>query len=102
LNSIKLVAAEKSRFLESRIEHIRGVICTTDETDGSAKAVINEGDSDFIEDLLVTGLLELCKIKLNGNEAIQWLGEWLLKNNPSKFENDIRVAIVDNVEQTMK
>lgn len=102
LNSIKLVAAEKARFLESRIEHIRGVICTVDEADGSAKAVINDGDSDFIEDLLVTGLLELCKIKLNGNEAIQWLGEWLLKNNPSKLDTDNRVAIVDSVEQTMK
>lgn len=97
-----MVAAEKARFLESRIEHIRGVICTVDEADGSPKAIINDGDSDFIEDLLVTGLLELCKIKLNGNEAVQWLGEWLLKNNPSKLDTDNRVAIVDSVEQTMK
>lgn len=97
-----MVASEKERFLESGIEHIRGVICSGDETDQLAKATTNDGDSDFIEDLLVTGLLELCKIKLNGNEAIQWLGEWLLKNNPSKYETSIRVAIADNIEQTMK
>eukprot|EP01041_Mallomonas_annulata_P011078 gene11078-23159_t len=37
-----------------------------------------------IHDLLVTGLVELCKVKPVGIDAVKWLGEWLLANNPNK------------------
>jgi hypothetical protein len=33
--------------------------------------------------LLVTGLVELCKVKPVGNDAVKWLGEWLIANNPN-------------------
>ena len=34
--------------------------------------------------LLTTALSELCKAKPAGIEAVQWLGEWLLENNPNQ------------------
>lgn len=39
---------------------------------------------ESMHDLLVTGLVALCKAKPVGSEAVQWLGEWLLANNPNK------------------
>ena len=42
------------------------------------------GDVGSIHDLLVTGLVELCKVKPVGLDAVGWLGEWLLANNPNK------------------
>ena len=40
--------------------------------------------SDSIQKLLVTGLMQICKEKPAGNDAVQRLGEWLLENNPNK------------------
>ena len=37
-----------------------------------------------IHQLLVTGLAELCRVRPNGLDAVQFLGEWLLLNNPSQ------------------
>jgi hypothetical protein len=37
-----------------------------------------------IHDVLINGLVELCKVKPVGNDAVQWLGEWLIANNPNK------------------
>ena len=39
--------------------------------------------------VLVNGLVELCKIKPVGLDAVQWLGEWLLNNNPNKPRVDL-------------
>jgi hypothetical protein len=41
-------------------------------------------NSSSIHDTLVTGLVELCKVKPAGTDAVKWLGEWLISNNPSK------------------
>ncbi len=45
------------------------------------QAPMGEGE-ESIHALLVTGLVELCKVKPVGIDAVQWLGEWLLANNP--------------------
>lgn len=42
------------------------------------------GTSKALNELLVDGLVELCKVKPVGNDAVQWLGEWLIANNPNK------------------
>jgi hypothetical protein len=42
-----------------------------------------------IHETLVNGLVELCKVKPAGNDAIQWLGEWLLAHNPNKPRVDV-------------
>ena len=34
--------------------------------------------------LILKGLTEVCKTKPMGEEAITFLGEWLLKNNPNQ------------------
>jgi len=36
-----------------------------------------------LPELLTTGLAELCKVKPAGLDAVRWLGEWLLENNPN-------------------
>lgn len=39
---------------------------------------------DSVHQVLVKGLVELCKVKPVGPEAVKFLGEWLLVNNPNK------------------
>ena len=39
--------------------------------------------------VLVNGLVELCKVKPVGTDAVKWLGEWLLNNNPNKPRIDM-------------
>ena len=43
-----------------------------------------DNSSTSVNETLVHGLVELCKVKPVGVEAIKWLGEWLLANNPNK------------------
>jgi len=37
-----------------------------------------------LPDILTEGLSELCKAKPAGLNAVRWLGEWLLANNPNQ------------------
>lgn len=40
--------------------------------------------TESVHQVLVKGLVELCKVKPVGPEAVKFLGEWLLVNNPNK------------------
>ncbi|GMI16893.1 hypothetical protein TrLO_g1720 [Triparma laevis f. longispina] len=40
--------------------------------------------AETLPDLLTTALSELCKVKPAGLDAVRWLGEWLLENNPNQ------------------
>ena len=42
------------------------------------------GCSKSMNELLIDGLVELCRVKPSGLDAVTWLGEWLLANNPNK------------------
>ena len=42
------------------------------------------GSNTSLNDLIVEGLVELCKVKPVDQDAVRWLGEWFLANNPSK------------------
>ena len=42
------------------------------------------GGNQSLNELIVQGLVELCKVKPVGNDAVKWLGEWFLANNPNK------------------
>ncbi len=42
-----------------------------------------EASGQSLNSLLTTGLVELCKVKPVGNDAVKWLGEWLIANNPN-------------------
>lgn len=54
---------------------------TEDRLEQAIKAPMQESS---LHEVLVEGLVELCKVKPVGNDAIQWLGEWLISNNPNK------------------
>lgn len=71
--------------LESSIENIRDEQSTNSNAEGVSIVPPVYGDSESAEEILITGLLELCKTKLEGNDAIRWLGEWLIENNPKKI-----------------
>ena len=86
LNSIQIVQSGANKVLESLIENIGGKECVHDETESTTAVLMADADSESIQDILVTGLLDLCKIKLEGNDAVRWLGEWLIANNPNKLD----------------
>jgi hypothetical protein len=50
----------------------------------SIKAPLDIGSQQSLHDLLVQGLVELCKAKPVGLDAVEWLGDWLIVNNPNK------------------
>ena len=82
LHSIRLVPKGPVMVLESFIENICDEQCADfDIVDSSGFATIDT-DAVLTEEILITGLLELCKTKLPMNDAIRWLGEWLIENNP--------------------
>jgi len=72
------------------------VLQSTNDSIGKIKKILTGNDlekmikspmqncSTSLNDLLVTGLVELCKVKPVGVDAVKWLGEWLISNNPNK------------------
>jgi hypothetical protein len=75
-----LMVLESSNYLISKITKRP----TGDELEVMMKKPMMGNDTDSIQELLVTGLMQLCKEKPSGNDAIKWLGEWLIENNPNK------------------
>jgi hypothetical protein len=83
LDTIFLEANGTQWSLQSKNANIKGqkVRPTGDQLEALIRSTEN-GPS--LHDTLVEGLVELCKVKPAGNDAISWLGEWLINNNPSK------------------
>ena len=56
------------------------------ETEDAVDTMLNSKitENTTMRTVLLKGLVELCKIKLPQEDAIEWLGEWLIKNNPSQ------------------
>ena len=67
---------------------------TGDEVEAIIKAPMGEGQ-ESIHDLLTTGLVELCKVKPVGIDAVEWLGEWLLNNNPKQPRVALNYDVVE-------
>ena len=57
---------------------------TGEEIEAVIKAPLSKNTKESVHSLLVTGLVELCKVKPVGVDAVDWLGDWLLDNNPNK------------------
>jgi len=55
--------------------------------------------SKSLNDVLVDGLTQLCRIKPVGMDAVTWLGEWLLQNNPNK--PTVAQPVVEEAEVTV-
>jgi len=48
-----------------------------------------DGEVVTLPDLLIQGCTELCRHKPQGMDAVTWLGQWLLENNPNQPMVDI-------------
>ena len=51
-----------------------------------------------LNQVLVDGLVELCKVKPTGLNAVRWLGEWLIKNNPTQPSVEGGSGVVGQVD----
>eukprot|EP00606_Chrysophyceae_sp_TOSAG23-5_P001215 GSChrysophyteH2.ASY1.ANO1.362.1 assembled CDS len=85
LESVKMVPAGGEYVLQSDYEAISKIKRrpTGEEVEALIKAPMAPG-KESIHSLLVTGCVELCKVKPVGVDAVEWLGDWLLANNPNK------------------
>lgn len=57
---------------------------TGEQVEDMIKSPIRKDAEESIHSLIVSGLVELCQKKPVGIDAVDFLGEWLLKNNPNK------------------
>lgn len=85
IESIDLVPLGSDSVLESSIDGISKIKkrATGTDLENFIKAPM-PGCPESINDVLVAGLVELCKVKPVGVDAVQWLGEWLINNNPNQ------------------
>jgi hypothetical protein len=57
---------------------------TGDEVERLIRQPMGPAVPQSLHDVLVEGLVAVCKAKPTGLDAVRWLGEWLLVNNPNK------------------
>jgi Dpy-30 motif len=90
LDTVELIPQGNKLVLRSSIELISNIkeIPTGETIETLIKAPI-ASDSQSVHDVLVTGLVEICKVKPVGLDAVQWLGEWLIANNPNTPQVEI-------------
>eukprot|EP00601_Ochromonadales_sp_CCMP2298_P028735 CAMPEP_0173346386 /NCGR_PEP_ID=MMETSP1144-20121109/12534_1 /TAXON_ID=483371 /ORGANISM="non described non described, Strain CCMP2298" /LENGTH=158 /DNA_ID=CAMNT_0014293685 /DNA_START=29 /DNA_END=501 /DNA_ORIENTATION=+ len=83
IESIDIVPQGADFVLQSSNEDISNIKkrATGAELEAMVKAPM-PNCPESIQDVLVTGLVELCKVKPVGVDAVEWLGNWLLNNNP--------------------
>jgi len=87
VNSLFLSPYGDSQALQSSLDGIKTQKKrpTGEEVDAVIKTAGSAGpQGETVYDTLVTGLVELCKAKPVGLDAVTWLGEWLINNNPQK------------------
>lgn len=85
MDSIDLVPQGADWVLQSSIEKISDIKrrLTGNELEEFIKSPM-PNCSESINDVLVAGLVELCKVKPVGLDAVEWLGNWLINNNPNQ------------------
>ena len=56
------------------------------DSDEAVDVMLNSkiGNKDTMRSVLLKGLVELSKVKPRKEEAIEWLGNWLINNNPAQ------------------
>jgi hypothetical protein len=87
IESIVLVPSLNGEFeLQSTLESISDnkKRPTGEEVETLLKSPIKRDAEESIHSLITSGLVELCKVKPVGVDAVEFLGEWLLKNNPNR------------------
>ena len=83
--SIELLTDGDRKFIQSTLKGIPKPkrVVTTDNVQKFISE-IKVGDNDTLPGVLTKGLAELCKVKPSGLDAVRWLGNWLLENNPNQ------------------
>ena len=73
-----------TNFLESSIKGINPPKAEL-EGDGVRQYIANTKAGDqMLPEFLTTAMAELCKEKPAGLDAVRWLGQWLIDNNPNQ------------------
>lgn len=85
LDSIDLVPQGGDWVLQSSIETVSNLKrrLVGNELEDFMKSPM-PGCAESINEVLVTGLVELCRVKPVGVDAVEWLGNWLINNNPNQ------------------
>ena len=86
VESVLLIPSGDGFVLQSSLESISDNKrrLSGEEVEGLIKSPIKRDAEESIHSLITTGLVELCKVKPVGIDAVEFLGEWLLKNNPNR------------------
>ena len=97
IESLVLVHLGEDFDLQSSLESISGnkKKPTGEEVESMIKSPIKKDIEESIHSLITSGLVELCKVKPVGIDAVEFLGEWLIRNNPNRPVVDDGVC-VDN------
>lgn len=85
IDTIEIVPQGSDFVLQStdeKISKIKQRLVGADLENMLKEPIVDGGPS--MNELVVTGLVELCKVKPVGPDAVRWLGEWFLANNPLK------------------
>jgi len=83
-DSYDLVVKGGTSYLESSLPGINKPKVVP-EGDGVRQFIsATPAGAETLPQLLTTALSELCKEKPAGLEAVRWLGQWLLDNNPNQ------------------
>eukprot|EP00903_Cladosiphon_okamuranus_P018618 g17138.t1 len=82
--SVDIYHVNDKVFVHSTIDGISKpkIVPTGDQARAFVQAI--KAGNGSLEQFLTTALSELCKVKPDGLDAVRWLAEWLLENNPNK------------------
>jgi len=85
VESIELCHDGERKYIQSTLKGIPKPkkVVTTDNVNKFISE-IKVGDNDTLPAVLTRGLAELCKVKPSDLDAVRWLGNWLLENNPNQ------------------
>ncbi|GMI00968.1 hypothetical protein TrST_g1776 [Triparma strigata] len=83
-DSIDIVTKDSRTFISSTLPSIKDLKVIPSGPAVSTFISSTVVGSETLPSLLTTALSELCKVKPAGLDAVKWLGEWLLANNPNQ------------------
>lgn len=73
--------------LPSNLQELHDILSAKpglEATHGAPHRAHANGPSKSVYEVLIDGLTQLCRVKPTGDEAVLYLSDWLLENNPNK------------------
>ena len=84
VNSIDIATEDDKTFIQSSLDGVEPPKFVPQGDKARAMlGALTAGDGT-LQETLAKGLAELCRAKPSGLDAVQWLGKWLLANNPNQ------------------